>query len=621
MKCNHYILAAFLLLATQAFALQSKTGYCEVGGKTITLSGFTGTPLVQGSYPSCLVTVYQHGTIVLASLYSDNASSPTPLSNPFTASSNGAYSFYSTDGHYDVVLSGGGMASPMTISDVLLFDLSSFTGPILSKPLGFVGAALSPRIALNPLGFLSAGNSSINTLVELGMPSSMSGAGSVDSLMYLNLGTFASPLNTSRQRVGIQGTVNSNGVDKAVWMQVGLKGTVDGYDCSVFFQSGQCFTGVLNNEATDGNAYIGEGFPNGVTTSSLFQIKQHPATTSPGVLPAFSGYGMWIEDDAQVVTLTDGLQYTESDTGTGSPGVVIWKKGAGGNLWLRRRSDGLAMYSDDSSGNIWQRLEFNTGEPKFTLTGYGVGATTFEMKPVAGQQARFNMYDGATIKYQHGKGAANDWFLFDATAGVNRVQTLAAGNNVYATGNSGGAHDFKDKDGVGNTVKAGTLEVHTPAAGQGCLNLIDNVTTEYQLCKGVANDFSIYDAANVRNAYQVSAGDNYLGTTVGIVNHVGETVFDIGVNPGGVGLQHVHAGGGCVTAAGAGATCDSTVNFVSNFASTAYTATCTGDQITSGIPANGGIVSKAVGSLVFRTIAVTAVAAQYTFIDCTVVHN
>ena len=88
--------------------------YCEKGGETVTTDGRTSTTRVQRSYPSCTVTVYDGGTLTLASIASDSIG--TPKSNPFTADSDGYISFYATDGTYDVKMSGSGLATPITRS-------------------------------------------------------------------------------------------------------------------------------------------------------------------------------------------------------------------------------------------------------------------------------------------------------------------------------------------------------------------------------------------------------------------------------------------------------------------------------------------------------------------------
>ena len=88
--------------------------YCEKGGETVTTDGRTSTTRVQRSYPSCTVTVYDGGTLTLASIASDSIG--TPKANPFTADSDGYISFYATDGTYDVKMSGSGLAAPITRS-------------------------------------------------------------------------------------------------------------------------------------------------------------------------------------------------------------------------------------------------------------------------------------------------------------------------------------------------------------------------------------------------------------------------------------------------------------------------------------------------------------------------
>jgi hypothetical protein len=77
----------------------------------------------------------------------------------------------------------------------------------------------------------------------------------------------------------------------------------------------------------------------------------------------------------------------------------------------------------------------------------------------------------------------------------------------------------------------------------------------------------------------------------------------------------------CATAATAGATCDSSVTWSTSFADTNYTVQCNGQGIVSGVPAHGGVQAKAVGSATFRTVAVTAAAAEFDVIECTAFHD
>lgn len=111
---------AMLLLSLPAYARQALSGYCEQGGNTVVVNGVVSTTKVQKSFPSCTVTVYLTGTVTLATLYSDNAG--TPLSNPFTAASDGSWTFLADDGVYDTRFSGGGITSPFTRSGLSLLS-------------------------------------------------------------------------------------------------------------------------------------------------------------------------------------------------------------------------------------------------------------------------------------------------------------------------------------------------------------------------------------------------------------------------------------------------------------------------------------------------------------------
>lgn len=119
MKNKLALLILLLGLAVPSFATNERAfGYCEDGGQKATTAGIQSTSNVQASYPSCTVTVYNNGTTNLATIYSDQSS--TPLANPFTAATDAYWFFYATDGRYDVKFSGGGIVTPFTRADYLL---------------------------------------------------------------------------------------------------------------------------------------------------------------------------------------------------------------------------------------------------------------------------------------------------------------------------------------------------------------------------------------------------------------------------------------------------------------------------------------------------------------------
>ncbi len=116
-----FLILALMLMTVPAFAYESAQGWCEKGGVKVSTGGLTSSTNVQASYPSCTVTVYVHGTSTLATIYSDNAATPTPIpGGSFSATTTGHWTFYAANGSYDIVLSGGGFSAPFTISDVII---------------------------------------------------------------------------------------------------------------------------------------------------------------------------------------------------------------------------------------------------------------------------------------------------------------------------------------------------------------------------------------------------------------------------------------------------------------------------------------------------------------------
>lgn len=128
--------------------MNSAQGWVQLGNKTVTTGGVASTTTVQASYPSATVSVYNHGTATLSTIYSDNVS--TPLANPFTATSAGYFQFYAADGRYDIQMSGGGIASPFSISDVVLADPTTLNATNLTS--GTVPAARLPNPTASTLG-------------------------------------------------------------------------------------------------------------------------------------------------------------------------------------------------------------------------------------------------------------------------------------------------------------------------------------------------------------------------------------------------------------------------------------------------------------------------------------
>lgn len=144
------VIAALILMSSVlAFANQNAQGYCTVGGQRVNTVGMSSTGYVMASYPGCIVTVRNVSDNSLATIYSDNLSTPTPLVNPFTSTAQGSWLFYASYGRYNITLSGGGLSASATVSDVILQDLTMIHPliPIVSAPL--LGTNSSGQIVLN----------------------------------------------------------------------------------------------------------------------------------------------------------------------------------------------------------------------------------------------------------------------------------------------------------------------------------------------------------------------------------------------------------------------------------------------------------------------------------------
>lgn len=79
----------------------------------------------------------------------------------------------------------------------------------------------------------------------------------------------------------------------------------------------------------------------------------------------------------------------------------------------------------------------------------------------------------------------------------------------------------------------------------------------------------------------------------------------------------------CTTAAAIGATCNTTVTWPSAFPDTSYTAWCGADTngVATGFPVYGNYGTKAAGSIVSVTIAMTAAAAGGGQLNCFAIHD
>lgn len=89
--------------------------------------------------PSSTVTVRLAGTATIASLYNSN-STADPKANPFTAGTDGLAQFYAANGRFDIEFSGGGIVTPWSLGDTLLYDPADASGTALTFNVKNYGA-------------------------------------------------------------------------------------------------------------------------------------------------------------------------------------------------------------------------------------------------------------------------------------------------------------------------------------------------------------------------------------------------------------------------------------------------------------------------------------------------
>lgn len=173
------LIIGFCLFSVRLAPLQANSaarGWCEYGNQTVTSGGLTSSTKVQKSFPSCTVTVYLAGTVTPATIYSDNAGSPTMLANPFTAQSNGSWTFYAAAGLYDVVLSGASLPTSLTLPGVGLFDAGAIT-------------------TINAVTLSVSGTATITTLTVSGTTTLATTVADVLSLTGVSFASLGSPSN------------------------------------------------------------------------------------------------------------------------------------------------------------------------------------------------------------------------------------------------------------------------------------------------------------------------------------------------------------------------------------------------------------------------------------------
>lgn len=334
--------ALLLCCAAVGEARSKLQDYCQDGGKTVTTASIQSTTKVQQSFPSCTVTVFNGGTVTLATIFADNAG--TPKANPFTAASDGLWFFYAADGRYDVQFSGGGITTPFTRGDYTIFDFTDAFlngGNTFTTPFGTLGTKNGLDLAIitnnieraritgggvfnvengplqvtgSPGSMIVGGPATLSNNLTVALFSAFGGAAinNNDTVGYVGIHydhTYTSYGNEVR---GIQATVRtSRVVPDALWDVFGIDAAV-----VVDAANNQHLTGQRKGVVAE--LYFS---PNTYTVDTAFNFQGNIPTLGSGVTVT-NWYGMIVNSPASGGTISNGygLFIDNLDNGAGTIG-------------------------------------------------------------------------------------------------------------------------------------------------------------------------------------------------------------------------------------------------------------------------------------------------------------
>lgn len=279
---------ALAVIITPAYAYEAAQGWCENGGQTVTTGANVSSTKVQRSYPPCTITVYVTGTGGLkATVFSD--ASGTPLSNPFTSGTNGFWQFFSSNGHYDVQLSGGGLPIPTTIGDVLLFDPSVFYavpvrpltatgGYVQLQPINYPGSScldIYGNIVNVPVKIDGSPVFGVNDTIMWVSQSPLNGVASCASQIPSS-GTYSLNINSHMFAVGGYLTANP-GIGSFQSIAGGM--TAGAFAAHTYYPAGTVTTGGTLSTPAYLGGYVHTGHSNGAPQAGFISSINNPLLT------------------------------------------------------------------------------------------------------------------------------------------------------------------------------------------------------------------------------------------------------------------------------------------------------------------------------------------------------
>lgn len=393
-----YALASIcLLLALSpcATAMERAFGYSRILA--------TGAPA-----PFATITVRNAGTATVSTVFSDNIS--TPKANPFSADISGYWFFYAANGRYDITLSGGGIVSPYTLSDVVVLD-STAVGSIC----GVSGAGIVLATGTSGTDFNLNCNDGTDTITYNIPSASIANRGVVTTgaQTFAGAKSFSTPINTASGGTGVNGSAAANGLL--------LIGNGTG------FTGGTLTPGVLGVTVTNGAGSI--------TLDTIQDIR-------PSATPTFSTLTLTDNPFMSISSITDSGTMTTDQNGTAQ--VVAQ---ANGQLLIGNTTGlpiaaalgsgpGIAITSGAGAITITNAAilnGFNFGTVPSQTFAVGTGGSDFNISSSGGVHT-FSIPDASTIN--RGVVSTGTQSFLGRKTFANALNT----DSVYAAADNSGAN-------------------------------------------------------------------------------------------------------------------------------------------------------------------------------------
>lgn len=469
--------------------MEAMQGTALLGGQKVVTEGISSTNSVAASYPGATVRVFNFGTTNLATIFADNLG--TPLSNPFTSSLvTGDFLFYAANGRYAVQLSGAGMPSTETITDVLLNDPTSSTtvtavafisasaNPATSGVLRLASADFGPAWASNLGGPDIAFTKNASDIVDLSSGFTIHGTFSTSgnpitgAAISGTTGTFSGAITGTGYAGGpVSGTTGtfSGAVTGASYSGGPISGTTGTFTGNV---SGQAISGTTG---TFSGAITGAGYSGGPISGTTGTFSGAVSTGNlSAIAGAFSGNvtvtgtitagALTVTGAFSAGSFSNNLSAFAATTSAQLAGVISDETGSGPLVFA---NSSVIAPTSVTTGQVIQpaatalTIKDNQGGTRFSIPAGGVAASTLNNTNITGASTLTSVAvntgipQGSGLKHQRFGGLCSTAAAAGATCITALTWTSAFADANYTVTCSGHTQS--------NTAAGPTIESVTAA--------------------------------------------------------------------------------------------------------------------------------------------------------------